>query len=445
MLSDYIERIMMIYNLIDDIVIVDKDGILVYAESFKKYAYSFDMNSIIGKHLFEVYPSSSPQNSSLYNVLQTKEPMFHFYNEWTSFTGDKHSGISDTLPIFIDDELAGAVEIARFSDEKFKLNEIRFTHDNMGLNQSSNYSLDDIVSNNPKMYELKKKISKVSRSTSTVLIYGETGTGKEMVAQSIHSKGDRKKKPFISQNCAAIPSSLLESILFGTEKGGFTGAEDRKGLFEMAEGGTLFLDEINSMDYDSQSKLLKVIEERKIMRIGGKKYIPTNVRILCAMSEAPITAMKNNHLREDLFYRLSAIILELPPLRERTGDIPLLIDTFINQYSDYFDSNIKGISDDLYKVLTTYSWPGNVRQLKNVIEGAFNLSDNQILEISDIPSYILSDMAETSENNTDTLISEKERVINALRNHKTKTKAAEFLGISKQALNYRIKKYNIKI
>ncbi|WP_160201669.1 MULTISPECIES: sigma-54 interaction domain-containing protein [Clostridia] len=246
------------------------------------------------------------------------------------------------------------------------------------------YVTDDIITQNKKMEEIKALILEVSNSDSPVMIYGETGTGKEMIAESIHSEGKRRAKNFIAQNCAAIPPHLLESMFFGTEKGGFTGAESREGLFEMASGGTLFLDEINSLDLGMQAKLLKAIEEQKVRRIGGSKDIPFNVRLICATNEPLEKLLREKRIREDLYYRICVLQIEIPPLRQRPEDILLLAEHFIAYYNEKMNRSIKGISSLTEQVFVQWDWPGNVRELKNIIESAFNLEKKAQISLESV-------------------------------------------------------------
>ena len=220
---------------------------------------------------------------------------------------------STTIPIVVD----GQVECVVDSSKYHAIDQRVIRGDSGGL-----YTLDHIITQDTAMLTLKERIRNVAPLDSSVLIYGETGTGKELVAESLHSEGKRSGKPFVSQNCAAIPSNLLESLFFGTEKGSYTGALTRKGLLEEADGGTLFLDEINSMEIGLQAKLLKVLEEKKVRRLGGSRDIPFDVRIVAAVNEDPAKLIREHRLREDLYYRLGVVRITLPPLRKRKGDIP---------------------------------------------------------------------------------------------------------------------------
>ena len=229
----------------------------------------------------------------------------------------------------------------------------------------------------------------VARNQTTVLIYGETGTGKELFAQSIHNASPYQNGPFISVNCAAIPSTLLESMFFGTVKGSYTGAANTTGLFEQARNGTLFLDEINSMDISLQAKLLKVIENKTVRRIGDMKEREIRCRILCALNEAPLACIENGKLRRDLYYRLSSCILYIPPLRERKSDIPLLCSYFLKHFNKEYGRHIHRIDPELMDRFLEYPWPGNVRELQHVVESAFSVSrkDMEILQLGHLSHY----------------------------------------------------------
>lgn len=322
------------------------------------------------------------------------------------------------------------------------------------------YCLNDIVAKDEKMLELKNRIERLAAGESFVLIVGKTGTGKELVAQSLHTHSTRAQGPFISQNCAAIPAGLLESTLFGTAKGSYTGAVDSKGLFELADGGTLFLDEINSMDIGLQGKLLKVMEEQKLRRIGAEKETKINVRIISAMNTEPYEEIEKKRLREDLYYRLG-IEINIPALASRKGDIELLVCHFIKEYNKKTGKNITGLSEIVKKIMYNYSWPGNVRELRNVIEYAFNMARKNEITASDIPERLLYDRSGTvtagqAANYMDALKNgasltkvvqefEKELIRAAVSGAGSVTEAANRLNITRQALNYKLGKYHIKI
>ncbi|HTP65341.1 MAG TPA: sigma-54 dependent transcriptional regulator [Geobacteraceae bacterium] len=248
----------------------------------------------------------------------------------------------------------------------------------------------NIVGNSPAMRDIYKVIGKVAPSDVTVLIQGESGTGKELIARAIHFNSRRLGKPFVALNCAAIPKELLESELFGFEKGAFTGAVERKlGKFEQANGGTIFLDEIGDMPLDLQSKILRVLQEKEITRTGGNQNIPVDLRIVAATNQDLEEKVKNKSFREDLFYRLNVVPIRMVPLREREEDVPLLVDYFLAKTCAELDIPVKRCDNDAYQLLTQYSWPGNVRELENTIKRAVILSSDPLLTTSDFPGLRL--------------------------------------------------------
>jgi DNA-binding NtrC family response regulator len=246
----------------------------------------------------------------------------------------------------------------------------------------------EIVGKSPEIVEIAKLIGQVARSDAAVLIFGESGTGKELVARAIHRNSNRSENPFLSVNCAALTESLLESELFGHEKGAFTGAYNRKlGKFELANQGTIFLDEIGDMSLTTQSKLLRALQEQTFERVGGENSVHVNVRVLAATNRSLVQAMKEGKFRVDLFYRLKVVSLYIPPLRERRVDIPILAEHFINQYSYMAKKPVQSISDEAMEVLSKYHWPGNVRELENNIHTAVVMSKNELMQPEDFPVF----------------------------------------------------------
>jgi len=300
---------------------------------------------------------------------------------------------------------------------------------------------------------IKNRISKVAKNDSNVMVIGESGTGKELVVEAIHSASARAGKPFISLNCAAIPDTLMESTLFGTVKGSFTGAENRKGVFELANGGTLFLDEINSMNMELQAKLLKAVEEQKYMKIGGETYIDVNVRILSAMNVDPREAIRNKTLRQDLFFRLGVIQFFLPPLRERKEDIRILADHFIDFYNRKMNKSVEELDISVEQIFKEYSWPGNVRELRNVIESSFNMTEDEYISLIDIPEYLsevtFEELQEESTELRGMSLSdkvdayEKKLLVDTLQQVRSISEASRVLKMTRQAIKYKIEKYDI--
>lgn len=325
------------------------------------------------------------------------------------------------------------------------------------------------------MIALKERCRLIANNDSPVLLYGETGTGKELFAQSLHTCSHRAKKPFISQNCAAIPESLLEGIFFGVEKGSFTGAENRKGLFELADGGTLFLDEINSMELSMQAKLLKAIEEQQVRRLGSAKSTHFHTRIICAMNQNPADVLHAGLMRTDLFYRICVVRIDIPPLRDRKPDVMILTDYFINYFNRKMGKSIRGVSALVKMTFQNYNWKGNVRELRNTLEYAFNLCQGSIINMGDLPdilqeNYRIQSCLQEAENcyssacekaETDiereeafpydealsltenTAAYEKEAISRILAKTDSITEAARLLGISRQTLSYKVEKYRL--
>lgn len=260
---------------------------------------------------------------------------------------------------------------------------------NLKENVKKEYSFDNIISADGKMQDVFKLVSKVLDNDITVLIYGESGTGKELIARAIHYNGRRKDKPFIVVNCASIPRELLESELFGHEKGSFTGAHQRKlGKFEMAKDGTIFLDEVGELEMLLQAKLLRVIQEKEFERVGGNELIKTNVRIISATNRELKQAVEQKQFREDLFYRLNSFPISIPPIRQRRSDILVLTEFFLEEFNKKLQRNVKGFSKKALKLIYEYDWPGNVREMENTIERCMIISEKDTLDIDDLPQHI---------------------------------------------------------
>ena len=321
-------------------------------------------------------------------------------------------------------------------------------------------SLDNIVGSSPAMEKLKQTVRTVATTASTVLIQGESGTGKELVARAVHSCSLRAAEPFVSINCGAFPETLLESELFGYVKGAFTGANSNKnGLFEVANGGTIFLDEISEMSLTMQVKLLRVLQERVLRPVGGTNEIPIDVRVIAATNKLLDDLVAENLFREDLYYRLSVIPVQVPPLRDRREDIPVLANHFLKKYAPAAGKSIVRISADAHKMLCSYEWPGNVRQLENTIERAVAMEATEELHV-DLPSERPKAKAAAASGNGSSAIPsipndgldmeryiadlEKNMLLNALKqSNGVQTRAAEMLKLSYRSFRHLLKKYEI--
>ncbi|MFH1776962.1 MAG: sigma-54 dependent transcriptional regulator [Candidatus Omnitrophota bacterium] len=322
------------------------------------------------------------------------------------------------------------------------------------------YDFKNIIGKSSKMLEVFELMSKLINTDVTVLILGESGTGKELVSRAIHYNSPRRDKPFIKINCAAIPDTLLESELFGHEKGAFTDAAAAKpGKFELAHGGTLFLDEIGDMSAATQSKLLRVLQEKEIERLGGTKPIKVNVRIIVATNKNLTQTVKDGEFREDLYYRINVVSINLPPLRQRREDIPYLIDYFLANFNAEFHRNIKNISVDAMELLMKYNWPGNVRELENVLQRAILVADKDTIIKECLPMYLRSmekesyyqkvehtDFTQPLNDIVKEVVCdiEKQLILQALnKTNWNRTHAAELLKISRKSLFNKIKQYDI--
>jgi DNA-binding NtrC family response regulator len=351
-----------------------------------------------------------------------------------------------TKPIEFEELL---ILVDRVSERRMLIKENELLRQELG---EKGITTDKIIYRSPKMEGLINMAGRVANSRATVLIQGESGTGKELLARLIHNLSPRSGKAIIVVNCGALPESLLESELFGHEKGAFTGAATRRiGRFEEANGGTLFLDEIGEISQPVQVKLLRFLQEREFQRVGGNQTFHADVRIISATNRDLEAKVKEGTFREDLYYRLNVVVISVPPLRERKEDIPVLIDHFLRRYAVENGKNITGITSEARDLLLKYDYPGNVRELENIIERAVVISRNSVLSIEDLP--FTEDMvfpADTGKKEAGLLrgfIEDMERklILEAMeRAGDHQTKAADILGISERMLRYKLKKYGLK-
>ena len=361
----------------DALVVFNKEGIVEYVKPYRgnvSDSSSVLHKDLVGKHVLEIYGSSISEEES--TVLRTLKTGKISTVEHQILDTDDRRIVNNTItyPVFDDEgNVAAAVDVAHV---------IEYLDRSQGDDAYTSSVLESIITENKKLKALKSRLADMATSDSATFIYGETGTGKELIARAIHDLSNRRTGPFVSQNCAAIPENLMESIFFGTEKGGFTGAEMKRGLFEMADGGTLFLDEVNSMSLGVQSKLLKALEEQKVRKIGGEKDVSFDVRIVCASNEEPETLIQEKRMRADFYYRISMIRVTIPPLRERKEDILPLTKHFIRHFNQKTGKNIGGVSTLAEDILLDWDWPGNVRELKGTIERAFAIEDNQLITMN---------------------------------------------------------------
>ncbi len=375
-----------------------------------------------------------------------------------------HNMIASRIPVVKDGKTIGALGTVLFRDiEEVKTlaKKLEVLENTVGKYKGeiskmyrARYSFDDIITQNEKMLKLKEIARKAAELNSTIMIRGESGTGKEYFAHAIHNASRRKYEPFIRINCAAIPHELLESELFGYEGGAFTGAkkEGKLGKFELANGGTILLDEISSMPYSMQSKLLRVLEEREFERIGGNTRIKADVRIIASTNENLEGAVREGRFRQDLFYRLNVVEIDIPPLRNRLDDIYILSEYILNELMQKMGFPYKMITDKANLVLRLYNWPGNVRELRNVLERATNISSGNVIKPEHLPDYINNKLSENDYSEKACLLKAKvaEAEINAIMEalrltNGNKTDAAKYLGIHRTALYKKMDNYGINI
>jgi len=342
-------------------------------------------------------------------------------------------------------------EIALLVAKALETTQLRREVRALRASQAQPYSIDRVVGESDVMVGVRALLQKIAASpASTVLLTGESGTGKDLAAKVLHYGSDRAAKPFMNITCSALPEALLESELFGHERGAFTGADRQKrGLLESADGGTVFLDEIGEMVPGLQAKMLRFLEEKSFKRVGGSADIRVDVRVVAATNRKLETEVKEGRFREDLYYRLNVLPIELPPLRARTGDLPLLVNYYVDTYNSEFRKRVRGVDARAMDALKAYGWPGNVRELRNVVERAMLLADGQTLTLGDFPvaaasSARLTEQVDLPASGIDLEQLERSLVVQALeRSGWNQTKAAALLGLNRDQIRYRVEKFKL--
>lgn len=485
----------MLDRMKDAVYVCDIDGRLIYLNKAAEHLDGVQLKNIKGKTTFEVYglsEGSSPMLKALKSEIPIVDMEFSYY-----INGKEIVQICNSGPIYESGKLMGAYTIQKdltdFRDileENIALQkQISFEKSKMSQFNSDDNPFGNIIGDSIVMRDCVRLAERSSMTNSSVMLVGATGSGKELFAHAIHNASDRKKKPFLALNCATIPESLIEGILFGTVKGVYTGAVEKEGLLAQAKGGTVFLDEINSMPLSSQAKLLRVLEEKKIMKLGSDKEVSVDFRIISSTNENPGEAIRLGHIREDLYYRLSVIQVTIPPLESRKEDIDQLVDYFLKRYNEKFGKNVLGIDRSVRELFMSFKWPGNVRQLRACMESAMNFTENGcLISITDLPRYLFDDIESTGNryatwtptgrtmNDGDISMlnedyrghraeinqrwdniedgkniieqiqtDEKNKIIMALKESGGNiAAAAKSMGLSRQTLHYRLKKYGLK-
>ncbi|WP_326907843.1 sigma-54 interaction domain-containing protein [Sedimentibacter sp. MB31-C6] len=431
-------------NLYDGILIIDTNEIVKYVNPAYTRITNVPYNEIVGNKLRHVRPGARLQN-----VLSTKKPIVGALRE--------EFGIQYSVnmsPIFDDSGLVGAISVVSTIDDIYRLYQdidkyklkVKTLENRISAIQKAKYTLNDIISTDESSIKVKNIIKKIANKDITVLIYGESGTGKELYANAIHNESDRVDGPFIAVNCASFQGNLLVSELFGYEEGSFTGAkrEGKMGLFEAANKGTIFLDEISEMDYEVQAKLLRTLQEGTIRRVGSVKETAIDVRVIAATNKNLEEMVNKGQFRHDLFYRISVFPVTIPPLRKRKNDIFPFVYDLIYSYKNSLKKDIM-ISKDAESALYNYDWPGNIRELKNTLEFAINMMEDNIIEYNHLPARIQPSKKEFADYKLSDKIREVERqeIIKRINLYgdsiEGKRKAADSLGISLATLYNKLK------
>ena len=451
----------------EGVQIYDKNGYFIHANPASEKLEQFKIDDFKGRHLLDIYDLNEEFSTTL-SVLRTQKPVMNRCDRFKTMKGKILTTINSGYPLIIENKTYGAVvfesdsSVMRDMRSKYANLEV-YVEEHQSKPSDALYTFEDIIHESDRMRQIINFAKKVSLTDSSVILVGATGTGKELVAQGIHSFGHRRYKPFVGVNCSAIPDNLFESMFFGTEKGAFTGSISKKGFFEMANGGTLFLDEINSIHPDMQAKLLRVLQEKRFQRIGGSQDIKCDTRIIVAVNENINELLTQQKIRRDFYYRISTIKIELPPLVERKEDIPLLAQYFLDALCSRYDRQQAVFDDVTMERLMSFDWPGNVRELQHVVEYAFNdaVEDTEVLRTHNLPDYLgLNPCGEKDEgywnNNLEELAvsnssfedwmarAEREIIRRMLVQYRGNvTQSAKALGMSRQNLQYRMRKLGL--
>ncbi|WP_373497792.1 sigma-54 interaction domain-containing protein [Desulfococcus sp.] len=375
----------------EGVIVADAGGTILYYNDAQGRIDDLPPGEAIGKKIVEVYDLTEAQSTTM-RCLHTGRPITHQPIFYRTRLGRFANVVSNVYPIHAEGRLVGAISFTKDYQMVEKIVSPSSGKKPEAPGNGTRYAFGDIVGSSPGLRKAVETAKMASASPSAVMIFGETGTGKEIIAQSIHNHGPMRPRTFIPINCAAIPENLLEAILFGTSRGAFTGAVDRPGLFEEAASGTLFLDEINAMPLSLQAKLLRVVQEKRIRRIGSPSETPVDVKLVSSLNEDPYRAISRGTLRKDLFYRLGVVVIAMPPLRERRGDLSALACHFIDRSSRELKKSVAAVSENVMHLFQGYPWPGNIRELAHVIEGAMNvIGDGEcVIDLKHLPRHIQS-------------------------------------------------------
>ena len=461
----------LVVDSLDYILIVDKNYRIVYNTRYdatlNNRSKEYDSQDILNKYYFDVYPELKRSESSVVRCIETGQIVIMKHQTYYDYIGRKFITNNVTFPIMRRGNLVAVVELAMDSDEEGKTDTVssrKFDEFVLRLQKDAGLiTFDTILTDDDRMKKAIEQAKILATLPNPVLIYGETGTGKELFAQSMINYSGVPKNKVVIQNCAAVPDNLMESILFGTVRGVYTGAENKSGLFEEADGGVLFLDEISSIPYTVQAKLLRVIQDGTFRPLGATKDKQVNVKIIGAMNVDPIKAIEDGTFRSDLFYRFSSGFISLVPLRERKEDIRLFIDYYVDYFAQVYGKDITGVDPVVKDIFMNSPWEGNVRELRNVIESMVVTNrDKKVMDITDLPEYFHHEMdqEELIQEEPESIPSDKEKtrptyhelmdryeeklIRNALEEAGGNvSRAGEILDIPRETLRYRMKKLGL--
>ncbi|MBI9090598.1 MAG: sigma 54-interacting transcriptional regulator [Desulfobacterium sp.] len=364
-------------RLDDGVIITDRDGVILYYNLSQAKIDKFEPDEVLGKKLTEIYDLTD-ETSMIIQCIKRQCSIKNRTFFYRTIKGNIANSITSVYPVFTNNEVTGAVcfvkdyELLQRSTPMVSIADIK-----PDIGNGSRFTFADLVGISPDFQRSVRAARKASASSSPIMLFGETGTGKELFAQSIHNHGPRSCNRYVAVNCAAIPKDLLEGVLFGTCKGAFTGAMDKPGLFETANNGTLFLDELLAMPVNLQAKLLRVLQEKTVRRVGSLTEQAVDVKILSSVSSDPREAIKNDQLRIDLFYRLGVVLIKIPPLRKRIAGMTELVSHFIRKLNSALGTHVARVSDRVLELFSEYHWPGNVRELEHLLEGAMNIAGHE--------------------------------------------------------------------
>ncbi|MDQ7096326.1 sigma 54-interacting transcriptional regulator [Desulfosporosinus sp. PR] len=448
----------------EGVLITDPKGYVIFYNQEIALLEGLNPEDVVGRHLSEIY--SQPLDTSEHlRVSRTAQPIRETYQKYFTRQGLEVHLVASTVPVLRQNELLAVYSVCREAThlkemllrtmqiQEIKADLLEGKKNSPAHSGRANFVFADIIGKSKAMEKVIRGAQRAMSGTANILVYGETGTGKELLVQSIHNGSPRKHYPFVAINCSAIPENLLETMLFGAVKGAYTGAVPTTGIFEYVDEGTLYLDEINSMSLGLQAKLLRALQERTYRKVGSVTEIPLRCRIISSINVDPMTCLQKKLLREDLFYRLSVISLTIPPLRERKEDIPCLIEYFIKKHSPRHSQCKMELDPELARMFQSYRWAGNIRELENAIESMICMAgEEKWLTCEHLPMYLKQQMEQEtfkagkvpSQLSPSLLDMENSIVTDALKKHRGNlSRAAKELGILRQSLQYRVKKLGI--